>query len=62
MIGHEETGSLLDVLKEKGWAEALGAGLSLEDRNAAVFTINISLTPQGLANRDALVGLGLRLA
>ena len=57
LIGHEETGSLLDVLKEKGWAEALGAGLSLEDRNAAVFTINISLTPQGLANRDTLVGL-----
>ena len=48
---------MLDVLKEKGWAEALGAGLSLEDRNAAVFTINISLTPQGLANRDTLVGL-----
>ena len=55
LIGHEETGSLLDVLKAKGWAEGLGAGLSLEDRSAALFTINISLTPQGLANRDALI-------
>lgn len=55
LIGHEETGSLLDILKAKGWAEGLGAGLSLEDRSSAVFTINISLTPQGLANRHALV-------
>lgn len=55
LIGHEETGSLLDVLKSKGWVENLGAGLSLQDRNGAVFTINISMTPSGLDNRDTIV-------
>ena len=55
LIGHEETGSLLDVLKNRGWAESLGAGLSIEDRSAGLFSITVSLTPEGLANRNALV-------
>lgn len=55
LIGHEETGSLLDVLKNRGWAESLGAGLSIEDRSGGLFSITISLTPEGLANRNALV-------
>ncbi|MGB1159303.1 MAG: insulinase family protein [Porticoccaceae bacterium] len=55
LIGHEETGSLLNILKEKGWAENLWAGASLEDRQSSLFTINISLTPEGLIQRNAVV-------
>jgi len=55
LVGHEETGSLLNILKEKGWAENLWAGTSLEDRHSSLFTINISLTPEGLVQRNAVV-------
>ena len=55
LIGREGAGSLLEALKIKGWAESLGAGLSLEDRNGALFTINIGLTADGFNNRTAIV-------
>ena len=55
LIGREGTGSLLEALKLRGWAESLGAGLGLEDRNSALYTINIGLTTEGFANRTAIV-------
>ena len=55
LIGHEGDGSLLDQLKKRGWADALGAGLGLEDRGSALFSVNISLTPQGLKHQDQIV-------
>lgn len=55
LIGHEGDGSLLDVLKKRGWAEALGAGVPLEDRGSALFSVDISLTPQGLEHQQHIV-------
>jgi insulysin len=55
LIGHEGDGSLLDVLKKRGWAESLGAGIALEDRGSALFSVNISLTPEGLENQQQIV-------
>ena len=55
LIGREGTGSLLEALKSRGWAESLGAGLGLEDRSSALYTINIGLTAEGFANRTAIV-------
>ena len=55
LIGHEGDGSLLDVLKKRGWAEALGAGVPLEDRGSALFSVDISLTPQGLEHQQQIV-------
>ena len=55
LIGHEGDGSLLDVLKKRGWAESLGAGLALEDRGSALFSVDIGLTPAGYNNRDRVV-------
>ncbi len=55
LIGHEGDGSLLDVLKKRGWAESLGAGVPLEDRGSALFSVNISLTPEGLENQQEIV-------
>jgi insulysin len=54
LIGHEGEGSLLDVLKKRGWAEALSAGVPLEDRSSALFSVNISLTPTGLENQQQI--------
>ncbi|MFE8073204.1 insulinase family protein [Marinobacteraceae bacterium S3BR75-40.1] len=50
LIGHEGPGSLLDVLKKAGLANALSAGQQLDTGNHALFDISISLTPEGYEN------------
>ena len=60
LIGHEGKGSLLSALKEKGWAEGLSAGQSLSLKGQAMFGVNVRLTEEGLANRDAVVALIFR--
>lgn len=55
MIGYEGQGSLLQSLKAKGWANSLSAGLALEDRSAALFSIDIGLTPEGDKARDQVL-------
>ena len=53
-IGHEGKGSLLSLLKNKGWAEALGAGTHSDNPDSAMFSISISLTEQGLSHIDEM--------
>lgn len=48
LIGHEGEGSVLALLKQKGWAEALSAGTSLSTRNESNLVIQIDLTRAGL--------------
>ncbi len=47
LIGHEGEGSLLAVLKDKGWADGLSAGDGLSDGEHALLSVDISLTPEG---------------
>ncbi|HSH57595.1 MAG TPA: insulinase family protein, partial [Halomonas sp.] len=54
LLGHEGEGSLLAALREAGWADGLSAGISRGDGHHALFTIGISLTPQGAERRDAI--------
>ena len=53
-IGHEGEGSLLSVLKRKGWATKLNAGGSSLDTREALFQISIDLTPAGLDQVEAV--------
>jgi len=55
LLGHEGEGSLLEALKVRGWAEGLSAGTGLEDRGGALFYVDISLTPAGLAHQTEIV-------
>ena len=55
LLGHEGEGSLLEALKIRGWAEGLSAGTGLEDRGGALFYVEISLTPAGLAHQAEIV-------
>ncbi len=57
LLGHESTGSLLSVLKEKGWAENLVAGGSELTHSNTTFDIQIDLTPDGLKNWQAVAEL-----
>ncbi len=52
ILGHESEGSLLYVLKAKGWAERLRAGSSVEFDGGALFSIDVDLTPAGMVNVD----------
>ncbi|MBE0488287.1 MAG: insulinase family protein [Halomonas sp.] len=54
LLGHEGDGSLLAVLRQAGWADGLSAGISRSDGHHALFSVNVSLTPDGAEARDAI--------
>ncbi|MFK7733539.1 MAG: insulinase family protein [Pseudomonadales bacterium] len=55
IVGHEGKGSLLSLLKARGWAESLSAGAGLEHSGGATFNVTIGLTESGLENQNAIV-------
>jgi secreted Zn-dependent insulinase-like peptidase len=55
LVGHEGEGSLLSLLKAEGLAEGLGAGSGIAYRGGSAFSISVSLTEAGLAQRDQVV-------
>ena len=57
LLGHEGKGSLFSVLKEKGWATALSAGKRFDWRGGEVFSIEVQLTPKGLAFEQQIENL-----
>ncbi len=50
LIGHEGEGSLLSALKAAGLAESLSAGASMDTGHAAIFSVRLSLTQNGVQN------------
>ena len=52
LIGHEGPGSILAYIKAKGWANSLSAGAMPVCPGAALFSITIGLTPDGLKNHQ----------
>ncbi len=57
MLGHEGEGSLLKVLRDLGWANALSAGGGFAADNLNLFDVNISLTQSGLQHVDDITAL-----
>jgi len=55
LLGHEGEGSLLSQLKHEGLANALSAGTGLHGYNYTEFSISVSLTQHGLANKDNVI-------
>ncbi len=50
LLGHEGAGSLLSLLKRKGWSQGLYAGAGLRQRNESTFRVSIELTEDGLGH------------
>jgi insulysin len=48
LVGHEGVGSILSLLKKKGWANYLSAGPSHGGIGCEFFKISIDLTESGL--------------
>jgi len=55
LVGHEGKGSLLSELKAEGLAEGLSAGSGLAWRGGALFSVDISLTANGVANYQTVL-------
>tara|TARA_R110000782_G_scaffold19301_18_gene52752 strand:- start:5802 stop:8651 length:2850 start_codon:yes stop_codon:yes gene_type:complete len=57
ILGHEGSGSLLSVLKARGWADSLSAGQSFDYQGGALFGVDVALTVSGQKHVDEIVGL-----
>ena len=55
ILGHEGKGSLLSYLKDKGWAQALSAGVRPETKEYGDASIRIGLTPKGQKDYKKIV-------
>ncbi len=52
LLGHEGKGSLLSLLKKKGWVDALSAGPGMSRRSEATFHVSMELTREGMHHID----------
>jgi insulysin len=57
LFGHEGPGSLLSVLRTKGWCNSLVGGARTGARGFGFFGINVDLTEEGIEHVDDIVKL-----
>ena len=55
LLGHESEGSLLSLLKRKGWADALCAGDFHSSSDFALFEVQVDLTEEGMDHVKEIV-------
>lgn len=60
LLGHEGKGSLLSLLKNKGWSEGLNAGLGMNYPNGTTFNLGIDLTRAGIDHIDDIAALAFQ--
>ena len=56
LLGHEGSGSLLSYMKDKGWANSLGASDNANLEDFITFEVTVELTNKGLGAVDDVVG------
>jgi len=57
MLGHEGRGSLLSLLKSKGWADGLSAGPGRSTDTFGTFDVSVELTSEGLHHTDEVAAI-----
>jgi len=57
LIGHEGPGSILSALMARGWATGLYAGESEETTCFSKFDVQVTLSPEGLAHSEGVLGV-----
>jgi len=55
LLGHEGQGSILALLKNRGWGNELSCGQSRTCKDWSTFSINVELTEDGLNNVEEVV-------
>jgi insulysin len=59
-LGHEAAGSILALLKERGWATNLSAGVDYSTQTFASFGVTVTLSELGLQHCSEIVALVFR--
>jgi insulysin len=57
LVGHEGDGSILQLLKAKGWANELSAGLNHSTTAFSAFSVSIDLCEEGLEHITEIVAI-----
>ena len=57
ILGHEGEGSLLSLLRERGWVNGLSAGGGMSYQDNATFSFSLSLTEDGVNRIDEISAL-----
>jgi len=57
LIRHEGAGSILSLLKKKGWATGLASGSYRECLDFAIYKTSVELTVEGLEHTDEIIGI-----
>ncbi|KAK4883510.1 hypothetical protein RN001_006829 [Aquatica leii] len=57
LVGHEGPGSLLSVLKSRGWSNSLVAGSRPAARGMGFFAISVDLTEEGMFHTNDIIKL-----
>ncbi|CAG8625900.1 11505_t:CDS:10 [Acaulospora morrowiae] len=60
IIGHEEKGSILSLLKKKGWANGLYSGPFYQCKGFELFKISIELTEEGFGHYEEVVEISFQ--
>eukprot|EP00026_Physarum_polycephalum_P000474 Phypoly_transcript_00475.p1 GENE.Phypoly_transcript_00475~~Phypoly_transcript_00475.p1 ORF type:complete len:990 (+),score=181.17 Phypoly_transcript_00475:1631-4600(+) len=55
LVGHEAAGSILSLLKKKGWANELLSGAQSTTESFSLFRVDIELTDEGLEHANEIV-------
>jgi len=55
LLGHEGEGSIMELVKSKGWVNSLSAGASYGASDFSSFSVFMGLTEQGMSHVDELV-------
>lgn len=55
LLGHEGQGSILSFLKAQKWANGLSAGLSRDNEDWSMFTVNVDATDSGIEHAHEVV-------
>ncbi|CAI5760693.1 unnamed protein product [Candida verbasci] len=55
LIGHESEGSIVHLLKKKGWVTELSSGMMKVCQGNSLFIIDINLTPEGFNNWENII-------
>ena len=57
LLGHEADGSLTALLADKGWAQGVWAGADEAEADMTLFTIDVSLSDEGVKHWDSVLAL-----
>lgn len=60
LLGHESKGTLHQLLNDLGYIQSLSSGMGISTTDFSLFTLSMSLTPKGMANKEHVLDLAFQ--